>query len=96
MDKIKLELFIFGQSAISKRAVRNLESLCCQETLKELCDIEIIDLLAEPEKIEKEKILATPLLIKKSPLPQRRMIGDLSNIEKVMAAIDINGTGYEK
>lgn len=90
MAKIRLQLFVIGQSAISKRAIHNLKLICEQTELKDLCEIEIVDLCKHQDLAEKEKILATPLLIKKNPQPSRRIIGDLSNTQKVIASLEIS------
>ncbi len=95
MSKIKLKLFIIGNSPISKRAIRNLNAICSTEGLDGHCDIEVIDLLEHQDLAEIERIFATPLLIRKEPLPQRRIIGDLSNQQKVLATLELPGNEDE-
>lgn len=90
MDEISLTLYIISNTAISKRAIRNIKSICSSKALSAQCCLEIIDLKENPGVAEKEKILATPLLIKNSPAPQRRIIGDLSNKQKVISALELN------
>lgn len=67
MTRTKLKLFVIGNSAISKRAIINLQSICSDLKLADLCDIEVVDLCKNKGIAEQEKILATPILIKKNP-----------------------------
>jgi len=61
----------------------------CDEHLKGQCDIEIIDIMKKPEVAYDEQIVAIPTLVKQSPLPVRRLIGDLSNKERLLVSLDI-------
>lgn len=88
MTKYILKLYITGNSLKSQRAITNLLKLC-QEELSNQYQLEIIDVLEEPQKAEKEKILVTPTLIKQLPQPLQRIIGDLSNREKVIYGLDL-------
>ncbi|HAT7074091.1 TPA: circadian clock protein KaiB [Legionella pneumophila] len=90
MTRIKLKLFVIGNSAISKRAVINLQSICSDPKLADLCDVDVVDLCKNKGVAEEEKILATPILIKKEPLPERRIIGDLSDTQKVISALEMD------
>lgn len=90
MNKIKLTLFITGQTQRSDRAIINLHQLC-EEELNGKCELSIIDVLEQPQVAEDEKILATPTLVKELPLPLRRVIGDLSNRDKVLLSLDLMG-----
>ncbi|HVO43929.1 MAG TPA: circadian clock protein KaiB [Aggregatilineales bacterium] len=83
-----LKLYVAGPSPRSERAIVNLRHLC-EEELRGRCDLEIIDILEQPQIAEDEKILATPMLIKVLPPPIRRLIGDLSNREKTLAGLDL-------
>jgi len=69
-------------------AIRKLNGILEQE-LKGLCALKVIDVLVEPELATEDKILATPTLIKISPQPVRRIIGDLSDREKVLSGLDL-------
>lgn len=89
MIVMKLQLYIIGNSPVSKRAIRNLENICSMELLQGHCDTEVIDLLEHQDVAEVEKILATPLLIRKDPKPQLRIIGDLTNREKVLSTLEM-------
>jgi len=88
MNKYSLKLFITGETPRSKRAIANLKRLC-KEELKDQCEIIIIDTLERPQLAEEENILATPTLIKQSPPPLRRIIGDLSDVKKVLLGLDL-------
>jgi len=89
MNKFKLRLYITGTTPRSERAIANLEKLC-ERDLKGRYDLQIIDVLESPQLAEDEKILATPTLIKDLPPPLRRIIGDLSDSEKVLLGLDLS------
>lgn len=91
--KYELRLYIAGNTAKSVTALRNLK-LYCEEHLKDIYDIEVIDLLKNPQLAEGDQILAVPTLVKKVPEPVRRIIGDLSNKEKVLVGLDIRLTNF--
>jgi circadian clock protein KaiB len=88
LRKIKLKLYVTGKTSRSERAIANLHQLCKQE-LEGLYELSIIDVLEQPQLAENEKIIATPTLIKELPPPIRRVIGDLSDKEKVLLGLDI-------
>lgn len=88
MQKFQLRLYIMGQSPRSRIAIENLEDLCRKE-LKGQYELTIIDVLERPQLAENEKIIATPTLIKDLPPPLKRVIGDLSNREKVLLGLDL-------
>ncbi len=77
-----------GASSRTGTAIANLNRICEQE-LAGRYELEIIDVLEHPDLAEDEKILATPTLIKTLPLPLRRVIGDLSNTEKVLLGLEL-------
>jgi circadian clock protein KaiB len=83
-----LKLYIAGKSARAEAAIANLRQLCENE-LRGLYELEIIDILEQPERAEQAKILATPTLIKQLPPPLRRVIGDLSDKEKLLLGLDV-------
>ena len=89
MDKFKLRLYITGKTPKSERAIANLKEICEKE-LKGLYVLQIIDVLENPQLAEDDKILATPTLIKDLPPPLKRIIGDLSNSEKVLLGLDLS------
>lgn len=88
MSKYLLRLYITGNSLNSQRAIANLLKLC-REELNNKYQVEIIDVLEEPARAEREKILVTPTLIKQLPPPLQRIIGDLSNRENVICGLDL-------
>jgi circadian clock protein KaiB len=83
-----LRLFITGASPNSARAIANIKSIC-ELNLGTSYELEIIDVYQQPSIAEKEQIVALPLLIKKFPLPERRLIGDLSDTEKVLKGLGL-------
>jgi circadian clock protein KaiB len=83
-----LRLFVTGTSPRAQVAIANLRRICDQE-LHGQYELEIIDVLENPQLAEDEKILATPTLIKQLPPPLRRVIGDLSDKEKVLLGLEV-------
>ena len=88
MSSYRLKLYITGQTPRSRGAIRNLKRLI-NDLVPDRCELDIIDVLENPQVAEDDKILATPTLVKEMPLPQRRIIGDLSDTEKVMVGLEI-------
>jgi circadian clock protein KaiB len=88
MNKPLLQLYITGITPRSERAIANLRRIC-EERLDGHYEMVIIDVLERPQLAEDEKILVTPTLIKSLPLPSRRVIGDLSDMEKVLSELDL-------
>lgn len=86
--KWQLRLYIAGNTPKSAAALRNLKKYC-EEHLKGVYSIEVIDLLENPQLAEGDQILAIPTLVKKVPEPVRKIIGDLSNEAKVLVGLDI-------
>jgi len=84
----QLKLFVSGASPNSVRAIHNLKSICDLH-LKENYTLEIIDVYQDSSLAQKEQMIALPLLIKKSPVPERRLVGDMSNREKVLNGLGI-------
>ena len=83
-----LKLYIAGKGARAEAAIANLRQLCEGE-LRGQYELEVIDILENPERAEQAKILATPTLIKQLPPPLRRVIGDLSDKEKLLLGLDV-------
>jgi len=81
-------LYVTGSSARAELAVANLRRICEQE-LSDQYELRVIDVLQQPQLAEDEKILATPTLIKELPPPLRRVIGDLSDKEKVLLGLEL-------
>jgi circadian clock protein KaiB len=84
-----LRLFITGASPNSIRAVENLKTLC-EEHLTDRYKLEIIDIHQQKELAENENVIALPLLIKKYPGPERRMIGDMSDTKRVLKGLGLS------
>ncbi len=84
----ELRLYVAGKTAKSVTALANLKRYC-EEHLKGKYVIEVIDLLVQPQLAEGDQILAIPTLVKKVPEPIRKIIGDLSNEEKVLVGLNI-------
>lgn len=83
-----LRLYITGQTSNANRALKNLQKIC-QEELNGQCDVEIIDVFQDPQRAEADHIIATPTLLRKLPLPIRKIIGDLSDRERVLIGLDL-------
>jgi circadian clock protein KaiB len=88
MNKYLLKLFITGQTMRSGRAITNLRRILEKELGTDY-ELVIIDVLEQPQDAEHEKILATPTLIKESPPPIRRIIGDLSDTKQVLLGLEL-------
>jgi circadian clock protein KaiB len=84
----ELRLYVAGKTTKSVDALNNLKRYC-EEHLKDEYRIEVIDLLVNPQLAEGDQILAIPTLVRKFPEPMRKIIGDLSNEEKVLVGLNI-------
>jgi circadian clock protein KaiB len=84
----KLRLYVAGQTPKSLTAFANLKRLC-EEHLAGRYEIEVIDLVKKPQLAQNDQILAIPTLVRKLPEPIKRIIGDLSNLERVMVGMDL-------
>ena len=83
-----LRLYVTGMTPRSLRAVENIKRVC-EESLKDRYALEVIDIYRHPELAGQAQIIAAPTLIKELPLPLRRIIGDLSDHEKVLVGLDL-------
>jgi len=83
-----LQLYITGTTARSTEAVANLRSLC-EEYLRGRYDLEVVDIYQKPGQAINGQIIAAPTLVKRTPVPARRMVGNLANREKLIAALDL-------
>ena len=81
-------MYVAGQSPKSLTAFANLKKIC-EEHLKGQYIIEVVDLMVNPQLAKGDQILALPTLIRKIPEPMKRIIGDLSNTERVLVGLDI-------
>jgi circadian clock protein KaiB len=87
-DHWELRLYVAGQTDKSIRAIRNLTRICT-EHLQGRYSIEVIDLLERPQLAEGDQILAIPTLVRRLPEPMKKIIGDLSNEQRVLVGLDI-------
>ncbi len=84
----ELRLYVAGQTAKSIEAFANLKKIC-EENLKGKYSIEVIDLLKNPQLARGDQILAIPTLVRKLPQPIKKIIGNLSNTERVLVGLDV-------
>lgn len=101
-DQVKyvLRLYVTGMTPRAQEAIRNIKKIC-EEELKGRYELEVIDIYQQPELAKTEQIIAAPTLIRRLPLPLRRLVGDMSNKEKVIVGLqltpeDKNGTEGER
>jgi circadian clock protein KaiB len=87
-----LKLYVAGQTPKSLQAFANLKKIC-EEHLKGQYTIEVIDLLENPQLASGDQILAIPTLVRKLPPPIRKIIGNLSNTERVLVGLDLKPRG---
>lgn len=87
-EKYILRLYITGSTSRSISAITNLKKIC-EEYIEGRYELEVIDLYQHPGLAKGDQIIAAPTLIKKLPLPFRRIIGDMSNKEKVLLGLDL-------
>jgi len=82
-------LFVTGATPNSMRAITNIKEIC-EEHLKGNYSLEIIDVYQQADIAKREQLVALPMLLRKQPLPEKRLIGDLSDTDKVLNALGIN------
>ncbi len=83
-----LKLYVAGVTRKSEAAIRSVTEIC-ETHLKDRYDLEIIDIYQQPTLAKGEQIIAAPTLIKKLPLPLRKLIGDMANQDKVLIGLDL-------
>ena len=88
----ELRLYVAGQTPKSLAAFANLTRIC-QEHLSDRYTIEVIDLLQNPELARRDQVVAIPTLIRGLPEPMRKIIGDLSNTERVLVGLELRSAG---
>lgn len=91
----ELRLYVAGQTPKSMTAFANLKRIC-EEHLAGQYEIEVIDLLQEPQLASGDQILAIPTLVRKLPEPIKKIIGDLSNTERVLVGLDLRPSNPSK
>ncbi len=84
----RLRLFVTGATPNSTRAIANIKEFC-ETHLNGKYELDIVDVYQQPTIAEKEQIIALPMLLKKSPLPQRKLIGDMSDTDKVLRGLNL-------
>ncbi|MDD5658027.1 MAG: circadian clock KaiB family protein [Elusimicrobia bacterium] len=87
-----LRLYVTGLTPRSTRAIANVKAVC-EAHLAGRYDLEIVDIYRKPELAKGEQIIAAPTLIKKLPLPLRRLVGDLSRQDRVLLGLDLRARG---
>lgn len=85
---MKLRLFVAGRSSRSSRAEQALEALR-REAAHASFDIEVIDVLERPDLADEARVLATPMVLRTQPQPERRVVGDLSDLDGLARALDV-------
>jgi circadian clock protein KaiB len=90
-DGYNLRLYVAGQTPKSMAAIANLKKIC-EQHLAGRYEIEVVDLIKDPALARRHQIVAIPTLIRELPEPLKRIIGDLSNVEKVLVGLDIQPT----
>ena len=83
-----MKLYVTGATERSLRAIANLKAVC-EQYLKGRYHLEVVDIYRRPELLRRDQIVAVPTLIKKLPVPMRRMVGDLSRTEQVLLGLDL-------
>jgi circadian clock protein KaiB len=86
--KFVLRLYVSGATSRSSRAIENITNFC-EEHLKGRYELEVIDVYQQPGLLDKDQVIAAPTLIKELPPPLRKLIGDMSNKEKVMIGLNV-------
>jgi circadian clock protein KaiB len=86
--KYVLRLYVSGSTLKSALAVENIKRIC-EQHLKNRYDLKVIDIYQQPNLAREEQIVAVPTLIKRFPLPLRRLVGDMSNLKKVLFGLDL-------
>ena len=89
-DVWTLRLYVAGENQRSRTALANLKRLCETHLAEGRYEIEVIDLMKNPQLAKADQILAIPTLIRKIPEPMKRVIGDLSNAERAIVALDLS------
>jgi circadian clock protein KaiB len=87
-EQFELRLYVAGQSPKAVRAFTNLRKIC-EEHLEGRYSIEVIDLLRDPQLGRGDQILAVPTLVRRLPTPIKKIIGDLSNTDRVLVGLDL-------
>ena len=87
--KYVLRLYVAGCTPQSSRAITNIKTIC-QTHLKDRYTLKVVDLYEQKDRAKDDQIIVAPTLIKQWPLPERRLVGDLSQTERVLATLDLS------
>ena len=87
---MQLRLYVAGQTPKSLAAMSNLKKICA-EHLEGSYELEVVDLMKNPQLAQGDQILAIPTLVRNLPVPIRKIIGDLSNVDRVLVGLDLRG-----
>lgn len=88
-NRIELRLYIAGQTPKSVAALKNLKRIC-EEYMPDKYELKVIDLLKQPQLARGDQIVAVPTVVKNLPVPIRKLIGDLSDTERVLVGLDLH------
>jgi circadian clock protein KaiB len=88
VGRYALVLFVSGSTPNSLRAIRNIRTLC-EERLHGRYELQVVDIYQHPDQVKAKQIVATPTLMKILPLPLRKLIGDLSNKDRLLLGLDM-------
>ena len=87
-SKYVLRLYVAGSTPQSSRAISNIKTIC-QAHLKDRYALKVVDLYEQKERAQDDQVMVAPTLIRQWPLPERRLVGDLSQTERVLVALDL-------
>jgi circadian clock protein KaiB len=94
-QKFVLKLYVTGATPRSSRAIENIRNFC-EEHLKDRYELEVIDIYQHPELLDKEQVVAAPTLVKQLPPPLRKLIGDMSDEQKILVGLNILPRDHDK
>jgi len=94
-QKYLLRLYVAGATPKSTQAIMNIKKIC-EEHLKGRYDLEVIDIYQQPTLAKGEQIIAAPTLVKKLPLPLRRFIGSMADMERILVGLDLKPVEEKK
>jgi circadian clock protein KaiB len=92
LESGELTLYVSGASELSARAIANARALC-DVSLDGRCSLTVVDVHEDPAAALRSQVIAMPTLVRSRPLPERRVVGDLSDSAKVLRALDLPGAG---
>ncbi|HVX87236.1 MAG TPA: circadian clock KaiB family protein [Phycisphaerae bacterium] len=87
-EKYVLRLYVTGSTPRSAAAIATIRELC-DRYLKDRCDLEVVDVYQQPARAQGDQVIAAPTLVKKLPMPLKKLVGDLSDEERVLAGLDL-------